>query len=261
MKSSKGRQRMLKKKKELSNLVSLTRRASSSPTLETHLMYRALLLLMIRPWQAPRTFPHLISQKRPSELSLSILSTRLIKPQGARSLYNSKPKTGLKAAPHISTTTQLTISLSKSSNQFGLNTRTENFRRNEEMKRQSKFWISGLKLAQELRLKFCERRSMLTLLRTLKKRVVLCVQTGRAKTSTQTTTPQNRILLQTRVSSKRESVPSEEITLTQCQTNGKSRSLQWRHWETNRISLVLLSLKINWLIWLRVLTTPQVDLQ
>jgi hypothetical protein len=149
MKSNNGRQRMLKRRKELSNLVCLTRRALSSLILEMRLMYRALLLLTTRLWQVLHMFHHLISQKRQSELNHSILSTRLIKPQGGRSLYNSKPKTGLKAVPHISTTTQQTTSLSRSSNQSGLNTRTENFRKNEEMKRQSKFWTSGLRRAQE----------------------------------------------------------------------------------------------------------------
>ena len=149
MKSNNGRQRMLKRRKELSNLVCLTRRALSSLILEMRLMYRALLLLTTRLWQVPHMFHRLISQKRQLELNHSILSTRLIKQQGVRSLYNSKPKTGLKAAPHISTTTQQTTSLSRSSNQSGLNTRIENFRKNEEMKRQSKFWTSGLKRAQE----------------------------------------------------------------------------------------------------------------
>jgi len=130
---------MLRRRKELSNLVCLTRRALYLLILEMRLTCPALRLLTTKLWQEPHMLHRLISRKRQSELNHSILSTRLIKPQGVRSLYNSKPKTGLKAVPHISTTTQQTTSLSRSSNQSGLNTRTENFKKNEEMKRPSKF--------------------------------------------------------------------------------------------------------------------------
>ena len=188
-------------------------------------MCRARLLQTTRQWLVLRMCHHLISQRRQSGLSLSTHSIRRIKLSVARNLFSLKHKIGLKAAPPISTTIRPIISLSKSSNQFGLSTKTENFKRNDEMKRPSKFWTSGLRRVQELKQKFWERKNTLTLQQTLKKRVVLCVQTGKAKTSTQTMTRPNRILPQTRVSSKRGSGLSEQTTLIPCQTNGTNRNL------------------------------------
>jgi hypothetical protein len=137
--SSNERLRQLNRKKESFNQVSLTRRASYSLISEMRLMCQARLLRTTRLWRALPMCHHSISQRRQSGLSRLRHSTRLIKPQEARSLFNSKHKTGLKAALLISTTTRQTISLSKSSNQSGLSTKTENCRRNDGMKRQSKF--------------------------------------------------------------------------------------------------------------------------
>jgi hypothetical protein len=121
-------------------------------------------------------------QTKPLKSYLSTLFGRLTRHRQRRKKFSSRTKTGSKAAPATSATTQPTNCLNKSWSRSGGNSKTANYSRRESTRKLSNSWTSGAKRVPGLRLRSSARRSIRRKQPTLRGREASCEQTGNLKT-------------------------------------------------------------------------------